>query len=184
MSKKDPNESIGYLGVGFRSVFAVTDKPEIYSGAYSFRFDKEECLREFNDTSLYYFYPYQIEQPTEKIDQKKTTYILPFRSEEFFARSREQLEKLGVHSLLFLRNIKSITIHDEENNSCRVCDISCLEDFKPLPDNNDIRFGKFLLVDGNIATRFLVFCGTFQIDDEIQKDEETKRAKRGGVKER
>ncbi len=26
MSKKDPNETIGYLGVGFRSVFAVTDR--------------------------------------------------------------------------------------------------------------------------------------------------------------
>ena len=30
-SEKDPNETIGYLGVGFRSVFTVTDKPEIYS---------------------------------------------------------------------------------------------------------------------------------------------------------
>lgn len=36
VSKKDPSVSIGYLGVGFRSVFPVTDRPQIYSGMYKF----------------------------------------------------------------------------------------------------------------------------------------------------
>lgn len=183
-SKKDPNESIGYLGVGFRSVFPVTDAPEIYSGNYSFRFDKQGCLKEFSDSSLYYFYPYWIEITTEKIDRGNTTVILPFKSEEFFPKSIEQLRRLGVHSLLFLRNIRNITICNEGENTTRVCNITCLEDFKPLPGNGNIRVGRSLLVDGGIATRFLVFRGTFPIDDEIRKDEETKRAKRGEIKER
>lgn len=183
-SKKDPNESIGYLGVGFRSVFPVTDRPEIYSGNYSFRFDKEECTQEFGDSSLYYFYPYWIEQPTEKIDRKQTTFILPFKTDEYYTKTVEQLEELGIHSLLFLRNIKNILIHNEENNESRVCNITCLEDFKPLLNNPNIRVGKFLLVDGDVATRFLVFRGVFQIPDEIRNDEETIRAKRGEIRER
>ena len=182
-TQKDPNVSIGYLGVGFRSVFPVTDKPEIYGGKYSFRFDKEACEREFGDSSLYHFYPFWIEQPTERIDQQKTTFILDFKAEEYFTKALEQLGKLGTHSLLFLRNINSIIIRNEENNESRVCNISCLEDFKPIPNNGNLKLGKFLLVDGSVATRFLVFRGTFQTD-EVRKDKETIRAKRGEIKER
>jgi hypothetical protein len=135
VSKKDPNKTIGYLGVGFRSVFTVTDNPEIYSGKYIFRFDKEECLRQFGDDSLFYFYPHWIEQPTERIEQQKTTFILPFRSEEFFDESLGQLEKLDAQSLLFLRNIRKIEVNNEEENATRVCYITCVEGFKPLPNN-------------------------------------------------
>lgn len=182
VSKKDPNETIGYLGVGFRSVFTATDKPEIYSGKYKFRFDREECLREFGDDSHFYFYPYWIEQPTEEIDLEKTTFILPFKSEEFYDKSIEQLEKLGAHSLLFLRNIRKISIHDEESNTTRICNITCIEDFRQI--NEHIRVGKFLLVEGETAMRFLVFRGTFEVPEEIREDEETKRAKRDEIKTR
>jgi len=184
ISKKDPNETIGYLGVGFRSVFTVTDKPEIYSEKYMFRFDKEKCLREFGDDSSFYFYPYRIERRTESIDLKKTTFILPFKSEEFFDKSIEQLEKLGTHSLLFFRNIKSISIHNEEDGSTQICNITPMSDLKPLSNNENIKIGKYLLVEGSTATRFLVFRGTFKVPDDIREDEETKRAKRGGIENR
>lgn len=184
VSEKDPNETIGYLGVGFRSVFTVTDKPEIYSEKYMFRFDKEECLRKFNDTSLFYFYPYWIEQPTEEIGREKTTFILPFKSEEFFTKSIEQLQKLGVHSLLFLRNIKSISINNTDENTSRVCNITYVKDLKSLPEHENIKVGKLQLVEGSIATRFLVFRGTFKVLPEIREDEETKRAKREKITER
>jgi len=183
-SKKDPNESIGYLGVGFRSVFTATDKPEIYSAKYLFRFDREECIREFGGDSLFYFYPYWIEQPTNNIGSKKTTYILPFKSEEFFDKSIEQLEKLGAHSLLFLRNIKSMSIHNEEGNATRICNITPIGELKALSNNENIKIGKFLLAEGNTATRFLVFRGTFRVPDDVREDEETKRAKREKVENR
>jgi len=196
VSKKDPNETIGYLGVGFRSVFTITDKPEIYSGEYRFRFDREECMRKFGDSSLFYFYPFWIEQPTEHIDLNKTTFILPFKSEDHFDRSMEQLKKLGIHSLLFLRNIKSISIYDEVNNTTQEFNITLLENLKHLPnhkkileeikdnDIKEIKIGKFLLVEGDKASRFLVFRGTFEIPDDVRNDEETKRAKREKIKTR
>lgn len=159
ISEKDPNESIGYLGVGFRAVFPVTDKPEIYSGDFCFRFSRQECLKEFNDDSLFNFYPYWVEQITETIDPGKTTFILPFRSQEHYIQSMEQLNKLGAHSLLFLRNIKNLEIHDEESSSTRVCNLSIQEEFKPLSNNPNIEVGKALLVEGDIATRFWYFGG-------------------------
>lgn len=39
-SKKPESGNLGYLGIGFKSVFKVTDSPEIYSNGYSFKFDK------------------------------------------------------------------------------------------------------------------------------------------------
>ncbi len=184
MSKKDPNETVGYLGVGFRSIFAVTDKPEIYSGKFMFRFDREECLKEFNDFSLFYFYPYWIEQPVESVDLGKSTFIFPFKSEEFFDKSVKELENLKASSLLFLRNIKSMSIYNEENETTRICNLTQISDLTTLPQNEDIKIGKFLLVEGSTATRFLVFRGVFQVPDNIRNDEETKRAKRGDVKSR
>jgi len=196
VSKKDPNETIGYLGVGFRSVFIVTDKPEIYSGEYRFRFDREECIRKFGDSSLFYFYPFWIEQPTEHIDLNKTTFILPFKSEDYFDKSMKQLKKLGVHSLLFLRNIKNISIYNEVDNTRQEFNITLSGDLKPLPnykkileeikdnDIKEIKMGKFLLIEGDKVSRFLVFRGTFKVPDDVRNDEETKRAKREKIKTR
>lgn len=182
--------------MGFRSVFTVTDKPEIYSGGYRFRFDREECMRKFGESSLFYFYPFWIEQATEHIDLNKTTFILPFKSEDYFDRSVEQLKKLGVHSLLFLRNIKNISIYDEVNNATQEFNITLLEDLKRPPnyekileeikdnDIKEIKIGKFLLVEGDKASRFLVFRGTFKVPDDVRNDEETKRAKREKIETR
>jgi len=39
-SSKTPRDYIGYLGVGFKSVFLISNCPEIHSGAYHFKFDK------------------------------------------------------------------------------------------------------------------------------------------------
>lgn len=44
-SSKDPNKSIGYKGIGFKSVLEITDRPEIYSRVVQFRFDRNTCYR-------------------------------------------------------------------------------------------------------------------------------------------
>ena len=49
--KKDELNKIGKFGVGFKSVFAITENPEIYSGEYTFRI-KNFVVPEILDTSL------------------------------------------------------------------------------------------------------------------------------------
>lgn len=39
-SSKPIEDYIGYLGVGFKSVFLISNSPEIHSGSYHFKFDK------------------------------------------------------------------------------------------------------------------------------------------------
>jgi hypothetical protein len=42
-SSKDPNKSIGYKGIGFKSVLEITDSPEVFSQVVQFRFDRKAC---------------------------------------------------------------------------------------------------------------------------------------------
>lgn len=39
-SKKPEKGTLGYLGIGFKSTFKVTDCPEIYSNEFQFKFDR------------------------------------------------------------------------------------------------------------------------------------------------
>src|SRR3990172_10835901 len=39
-SKKPEKGTLGYLGIGFKSVFKVTDCPEVYSDGFQFKFDR------------------------------------------------------------------------------------------------------------------------------------------------
>lgn len=89
---------IGKFGVGFKSVFTITDFPEIYSGGYSFMIKNT-------------FVPVGIEN---NISEDKNTIInLPFNAceknhLESFQIIRNRLENLSAKTLLFLRNIENI----------------------------------------------------------------------------
>ena len=46
-SHKSPGKYIGYLGVGFKSVFLISDGPEVHSGSYHFAFRKPQNENDF-----------------------------------------------------------------------------------------------------------------------------------------
>ena len=43
-TSKDPNKTIGYKGIGFKSVLEITESPEVFSRVVQFRFDRKTCL--------------------------------------------------------------------------------------------------------------------------------------------
>jgi len=96
-TKKEDINSIGKFGVGFKSVFAITQSPAIHSGQYHFE------IEDFVLPSL-----------IEGEDQVGiTNIILPFNhkfrpQDNVFGLVKEKLENLGLRSLLFLRNIEEI----------------------------------------------------------------------------
>ena len=97
-TKKDDLNKIGKFGAGFKSVFAITNTPRIYSGGLSFEIQE-----------------YIIPQEISKIELEKnlTTIELPFNSskinpEKAFQVISEKLLKLETESLLFLKNIQTI----------------------------------------------------------------------------
>ena len=94
-STKDPQE-IGKFGIGFKSVYAYTERPEIRSGDEAFAIED-------------YVLPHTCEPAP--LARHETSICLPFRSdvpgagEEILAA----LKDLGSSALLFLRRIKEIS---------------------------------------------------------------------------
>jgi len=95
-TKKDDINSIGKFGVGFKSVFAITQTPIIHSGEFHFE------IKDFVIPSL-----------IENNGIKETLIVLPFNhpsrsKEEVFEIVSKKLESIGLKTLLFLKNVKEI----------------------------------------------------------------------------
>lgn len=99
-TKNDDFSQIGKFGIGFKSVYAYTKSPEIYSG------DKSFCIKN-------YVQPFPI-KPREDIKDVETLFVIPFNhdkitNEDAFEEIRNKLKNLGLRTLLFLRNIEEIS---------------------------------------------------------------------------
>jgi hypothetical protein len=95
--KKEDLTSIGKFGVGFKSVFAITKTPYIFSGAYNFKITD-------------FVVPEKIDKPFFNYG---TLIKLPFNhsqrsKQELYDTVSDKLKSLGLKTLLFLKNIKSI----------------------------------------------------------------------------
>jgi len=91
---------IGKFGIGFKSVYAYTQSPKIYSGDNSF-YIKNLVL------------PYRVERRTDLTDGE-TLFFIPFNHkeitpEEAYEKIGYRLKNLGMRTLLFLRNISEIS---------------------------------------------------------------------------
>lgn len=95
-SKKEKDiTAIGQFGIGFKSVNAYTDCPIIHSGSNHFKIDR-------------YVHPVEV-KPIE-LATEETRIILPFRAKDDGAYEEilNSLKRLGMRTLLFLRQIKVI----------------------------------------------------------------------------
>jgi hypothetical protein len=87
--------SIGRFGLGFKSVYTVTDLPEIHSGDEDFAIEN-------------YVFPKRSKRSARKVDE--TQIILPLRPEDMSIAQdiTRSFRHLGPSALLFLRNIDEI----------------------------------------------------------------------------
>lgn len=94
-STKD-QRSIGRFGIGFKSVYTFTDRPEIHSGEEDFAIE-------------HYVLPKRVERVERRDDE--TLIVLPLRPGDTNARDEiaAGLRRLGPGALLFLRHIDEIT---------------------------------------------------------------------------
>jgi len=102
---------IGEFGVGFKSVFSITNDPYIYSNGFSFKFhyEKEEPLTLIR--------PLWVDSPPEFIKREYTNIILPFAEEEKKVKEvLGQVNQMSPPLLLFLKNIKIIKVENKVTN--------------------------------------------------------------------
>jgi hypothetical protein len=97
-TKEDDLTKIGKFGIGFKSVYAYTRTPHIYSGSESFRIDK-------------YVQPHATARPL--VATAGTTFVFPFDREDIdpakaFNEIAAALANVAPRSLLFLKNIRRI----------------------------------------------------------------------------
>ncbi len=98
---KEVNQ-IGKFGIGFKSVFSITDTPEIHSGLYHYKITDYEIL---------------VETQAQKPDVGfNTLIVLPFKKKqqlECFNAVKQGLLTLNEYFLLFLKQIQKIEIFED-----------------------------------------------------------------------
>jgi len=99
---------IGEKGIGFKSIFKVTNEPEIYSNGYQFKFDRSKA-----DDLLDYVVPHWIEEPKVKIDDY-TTLLIPAKPQKKFDNT--YLKDISNTLLLFLQKLRIIEVHTNEKH--------------------------------------------------------------------
>lgn len=94
-STKDLN-AIGRFGIGFKSVYTFTERPEIHSGNEDFAIEN-------------FVLPVQVSRNDRS--KEETSIVLPLRIEDSkaVAEISDGLKQLGSSALLFLRHIEEIT---------------------------------------------------------------------------
>jgi hypothetical protein len=87
---------IGRFGIGFKSVYAFTDRPEVHSGDEHFAIDN-------------YVWPTSV--PPIARQSEETVFIIPLRPDDHTAHNELalSLQRLGARTLLFLRQVKEIS---------------------------------------------------------------------------
>ena len=85
--------TIGRFGIGFKSVYAVTERPEIHSGEEDFAIEN-------------YVHPVAIQEIPRSTDV--TIIKLPLKERGYHEEIRDGMKRLGPDSLLFLHEIEEI----------------------------------------------------------------------------
>ncbi len=120
-NKKKSDEQIGTFGIGFKSVYAYTKSPEIYSS--------DKCFSIKN-----YVFPSRIEK-RQDVKADETLFVIHFNNEKVgpqkaFSEIQEKLKQLGLITLLFTKNINVI--------NCRVGDSHWAYSKKQKDENDRI----------------------------------------------
>ena len=95
-TKAEKLTDIGRFGIGFKSVYAFTDRPEVHSGPEDFAIES-------------FVWPRAVPSIDDQCSDE-TVFLLPFKpdDESAYDQIADGLEKLGASPLLFLRQIEEI----------------------------------------------------------------------------
>lgn len=91
--KDEDVTQIGYFGIGFKSVYAYTDRPEIHSGVEDFGIES-------------FVWPIAVAEIQRENDE--TIIVMPLREPADAGEIGAGLKRLGANALLFLREIEMI----------------------------------------------------------------------------
>lgn len=146
-TKEKGHGYIGEKGIGFKSVFRVTNNPYIFSNGYRF------CLPEVDEeTGLGYIVPQWVEKIPEDLDLFETHIILPLTKKDFgYEEIEEMLQDIEPEVILFLSTLQEIRIKTDTGD-----DFTILKDDSRMPEVQIIVEGKKQTIDFSNSDDFLV----------------------------
>ncbi len=103
-TKRDELTAIGRFGIGFKSVYAVTNEPQISSGGHHFAVEN---------------YVHPVELPPTTLESSCTRFWLPFRDGDgsIYDEIAEGLQSLDSRTLLFLKYIDAVNWEIEDGET-------------------------------------------------------------------
>lgn len=122
-STKSPENYIGYLGVGFKSVFLISDGPEVHSGPYHFAFRIKGLRKDF---------PWQVAPVWTEVPivphPWRTQFVIPLRDSSVAKKIGEEMrpDSLNRRVLLFLQSIRRLELVDRNAGLSRVVQLERL----------------------------------------------------------
>lgn len=161
-SKKPESGNLGYLGIGFKSVFKVTDTPEIYSNGYNFKFDKNYHDWKDYDSFPWGITPVWVENAQLKFDKQLTVFVIPLKESQELNQLKMEVSKLSPEIFLYLNWIKKIAITDEEEGSERL--------LENISEGN----GVIKVKDGNETRSYAIFRKEIGVPRDVSEDSLTK----------
>ncbi|XP_064610417.1 uncharacterized protein LOC135474759 [Liolophura sinensis] len=99
---------IGQKGIGFKSVFRVTDCPEVHSNGFHIKFD-------VNSGPTGYILPHWMEESPE-MDKWMTQIILPFKKEAQTRTLAARFNDIHPSLLLFLHRLRQLSVINKVEN--------------------------------------------------------------------
>ncbi|MCX7811237.1 MAG: DUF3883 domain-containing protein [Leptospiraceae bacterium] len=162
VGKSTKSKRLGYIGekgIGFKSVFRISNTPQIFSNGFQFEFKRKD-----EQYKLGFVVPYWIEETPEFVDKKLTNIVLPLREDV-----REELSKFNEIEptlLLFLRKLKIIEIHNITEGKINIVE-------------RKEKDGKVVITHSKGKEYYKLIRKTLTVPRDIQEQEE----KRKGVEE-
>ncbi len=167
-SKKPERGTLGYLGIGFKSVFKVTDSPEIYSNGFLFKFDRNHGEWADPGSTPWHVIPLWLDEASEGMDPTRTTFIVPYRESAYYSALLEEVEKIRTELYLFLTWLSRIEVIDEASGQTSV-----------LENVGEDEQGIATLRHGPKEQRFKFFRRVVDVPDWLRDDRLTQEYRAG-----
>ena len=181
-SSKTPRDYIGYLGVGFKAVFLISDKPRIHSGSYYFEFNKNKCTDPKN--TPWQVIPIWIDLEPENSSGFSTEFELPVKDDAILARIQKEMkeDQLNPRMMLFFRNVNKIILKNKMQNSERTIERTTV---KKYGDISIVRVKSITDQENDTRVEFwLLFRRSCQVPQDVKEDHTTIEWERESVEKR
>ncbi len=162
-SSKTVQDYIGYLGVGFKAVFLISKKPQIYSGPWQFTFDHDH----WKDSRIpWQIVPLWLNNPYSSMESEyHTQFYLPLHGSAQIPQS--EIEDLHSRILLFLNHLQELECVDHRQQKHRTITKSLVS------QNAEYQIFQLQEKVQGVALppqRWLLFRDRFDVPSSVQND--------------